>query len=226
MRDLDSIVADAINNHLAIQHPDELKAMLARVRALQPKVVLEIGSAQGGSWWAISQVIDEALMISVDMPSDHHMDADWAQTIGMSPRTQLLSQNPDVLRQRLMNAVKPNQTAVVIQGDSTSSSVLGQVDDALAGKKIDLAFIDGGHDYQTVLSDFATYGPLVREEGLIVFHDIATTGADVGSGAAIGVPRLWREIADSAPSWAAREYVALGSPCGIGIVEVTEGLFG
>ena len=226
MVDLDSIVADAINNHLAIQHPDELKALLARVRMLQPKVVLEIGSAQGGSWWAISQVIDEALMISVDMPSDHHMDADWAQTIGMSPRTQLLSQNPDVLRQRLMNAVKDTQKPVVIQGDSTSDGVLSQVKEALDGREIDLAFIDGGHDYNTVHCDFILYGSRVRNGGLIVFHDIATVGADVGSGAEIGVPKLWREIAASSPSWAAREYVALGSPCGIGIVEVTEGLFG
>lgn len=37
---------------------------------------------------------------------------------------------------------------------------------------LDWLFIDGGHSYQEVEADFNMYGPLVREEGVIAFHDI------------------------------------------------------
>jgi predicted O-methyltransferase YrrM len=214
------LVDKAINEKLAIQHPNELHALLARVKELEPKIVLEIGSAQGGTWYALARVAQpNALLISVDLPSDHHMSPDWAASIGMAPNYERVTTDAEALRRRLQNMALPEQTAIVIQGDSTTSKIRLAVQEAVAGRSIDFALIDGGHDYRTVRADFKNYGPLVREGGLIAFHDIVTTGADVGSGAAIGVPKLWSEIMTVIPG-SCREYVALGSPCGIGVIRM------
>ena len=54
---------------------------------------------------------------------------------------------------------------------------------ALAGRPLDVLFIDGDHSYDGVASDFAAYGPLVRQGGLIGFHDIVAqpdTGVERG----------------------------------------------
>jgi predicted O-methyltransferase YrrM len=40
---------------------------------------------------------------------------------------------------------------------------------------IDLLFIDGDHQYASVLMDWLLYSPLVRPGGLVAFHDVALT---------------------------------------------------
>lgn len=45
--------------------------------------------------------------------------------------------------------------------------------------EIDLLFIDGGHDYATCLADWKNYGPLVREGGMVAFHDLGREWPDV-----------------------------------------------
>jgi len=53
---------------------------------------------------------------------------------------------------------------------------------------IDLLFIDGDHSYQGVKSDFEMYSPLVRDSGIVAFHDIAHARSDYG------VKLFWNEI--------------------------------
>ncbi|RPH56645.1 MAG: class I SAM-dependent methyltransferase, partial [Acidobacteria bacterium] len=68
---------------------------------------------------------------------------------------------------------------------------------------LDVLFIDGDHSYEGVRRDFEMYRPLVREGGLIVFHDIvpdfgqrygASTRASTG-----GVPQFWAELKSRYP---------------------------
>ena len=40
---------------------------------------------------------------------------------------------------------------------------------------IDLLFIDGDHQYASVLTDWLLYSPLVKPGGLVAFHDVALT---------------------------------------------------
>ena len=42
----------------------------------------------------------------------------------------------------------------------------------LNGRKIDFLFIDGDHRFSGVKKDWRLYSPLVKNNGLIVFHDI------------------------------------------------------
>jgi predicted O-methyltransferase YrrM len=37
---------------------------------------------------------------------------------------------------------------------------------------VDVLYIDGGHEYLEVLSDFVLFSPLVKKGGLVLFHDV------------------------------------------------------
>ena len=67
-----------------------------------------------------------------------------------------------------------------IRGDSHSYDVFEKV----SGKRYDMLFIDGDHSYEGVKKDFEMYLPLVRQNGLIVFHDIYSEP---------GVAKFWSE---------------------------------
>ena len=58
-----------------------------------------------------------------------------------------------------------------ILGSSQSPAVLDELKTRLAGRMIDLVFIDGDHTYAAIKSDYEIYGPLTRH--IIVFHDIS-----------------------------------------------------
>lgn len=66
----------------------------------------------------------------------------------------------------------PNRKMFLIQGDSHENATLEKIKTAFLGNKIDFLFIDGGHTYSGVKQDFEKYAPIVRKDGIIVFHDI------------------------------------------------------
>jgi cephalosporin hydroxylase len=86
----------------------------------------------------------------------------------------------------------------LIEGLSTDPATLESVRAALDGNELDLLFVDGGHRYDIVRADFLAYRQLVRDGGLIAFHDIvpdyrcrfgATDGPWVGD-----VPQVWEKV--------------------------------
>lgn len=62
----------------------------------------------------------------------------------------------------------------------------------LNGMKFDVIYIDGDHEYNAVKQDYLDYKEFVKDDGIIVFHDIKRTWwtDEVG----IQVPILWEEI--------------------------------
>src|SRR5437016_2967510 len=64
------------------------------------------------------------------------------------------------------------QRVVGISADSQDTRTVNRVRRLLAGRELDLLFIDGDHTYAGVSRDFAMYSGLVARGGLIVFHDI------------------------------------------------------
>jgi hypothetical protein len=57
-----------------------------------------------------------------------------------------------------------------ILGDSADPATLARLEMVLAGRKIDLLFIDGNHSAPGVKADYEMYGPLTRH--LIAIHDV------------------------------------------------------
>jgi len=95
----------------------------------------------------------------------------------------------------------------------------------LKGTQLDVLFIDGDHSLEGVRQDFLAFAPLVREGGIIAFHDIVPDhktrfGIDTGQYTG-GVPQFWAQVRTLYTS--TEEFI--GDPgqdgYGIGILEWT-----
>jgi predicted O-methyltransferase YrrM len=75
-----------------------------------------------------------------------------------------------------------------MRANSHHPSTIAEAKRLLAGRPVDLLFIDGDHTYEGVKEDWEMYSPLVRSGGLIVFHDVAGNYEDTQ------VKRFWDEI--------------------------------
>jgi cephalosporin hydroxylase len=73
-------------------------------------------------------------------------------------------------------------------GYSNDEKIISDVYNKIAD--IDFLFIDGNHSYESVLSDFLLYYPLVKNGGIVGFHDTKLSESN------IGVPKLISEIRD------------------------------
>ena len=136
-----------------IQVREEIKNLLLILDKVKPKVVLEIGTARGGTLLLFSNIAEEeATLISVDL----------YQTI----EKRILF--------RYIKKVK--QKIYLIQGDSHSIETLRKIKAILRDNKVDFIFIDADHSYEGVKKDFEMYSLLVRKGGIIAFHDIIPSG--------------------------------------------------
>ena len=152
----------------------EIAQFLGVISSHPPQVVLEVGTANGGSFFLLSRVASsEALLVSVDLPGG---------TFGGG--------YPSWRVPLYKSFARGNQRIRLLRADSHDPETVRQVLELLEGRPVDLLFIDGDHTYSGVKADLEMYSPLVRVGGLIGFHDIVPgPEADVG-----GVPRLWEEI--------------------------------
>lgn len=152
----------------------ELLQFARIVRTLRPEVIVEIGTHAGGTFFVLCRCAHpEATVISIDLPG--------GQFSGGRPKF------TDPLLRRMPLST---QTFARIQGDSHDGQSVRWLTTLLAGRSIDLLFIDGDHTYDGVKRDFELYSPLVRPAGLIGFHDIVEHPNDPDC----QVAAFWREI--------------------------------
>ena len=85
---------------------------------------------------------------------------------------------------------KPGQQLHLLRKDSHREETVHEVKDIFGKGLIDFAFIDGDHTYEGVKEDFEKYAPLVRQGGLVAFHDILPR-PDLPE---IAVDRFWEEL--------------------------------
>lgn len=160
----------------------ELAALTDRVQRLSPKVIVEIGTRNGGTLFMWSQCADEVeLLVSIDLPEGIH-GGGYPEA-----RTRLY---------QLFTHNRPSCRLELWRSDSQTESTRDRLKTLLAGRPIDFLFIDGDHRYTGVKRDFELYSGLVRAGGLIAFHDIRPNPRD----ATIEVYRLWDEIKGSYPA--------------------------
>ena len=148
---LDDILKITFNSTFIspIQIREEIKNLLLILDKAKPKVILEIGTAGGGTLFLFSNIAhEEAILISVDL----------YQTIEKRILFRYIG--------------KEKQKIFLIQGDSHSIETLRKIEGILRDDKVDFLFIDGDHSYEGVKKDFEMYSPLVRKGGIIAFHDI------------------------------------------------------
>ncbi len=132
-----------------MQIPAEITALAQAVEALHPKIILEIGTARGGTLLIWSRLASEKV-ITCDL------------------------QNMD-MQKPLYSAFPPNGSkckVTLLSGNSHSPDFKQRVARELDGRKADFIFIDGDHTVEGVTADYNDYREYVRSGGIIAFHDI------------------------------------------------------
>jgi len=84
---------------------------------------------------------------------------------------------------RLRNELK-NVEYHCVTGDSIAPETLAQVRKALKGKQADVIFCDSSHMFNHTMSEFELYYPLIREGGVLMFHDCFWEGNEHHKGKA------------------------------------------
>ena len=70
--------------------------------------------------------------------------------------------------------VLDDQRSAFLIGMSNETATVTKAYQAASGG-LDVLFIDGDHQYASVLTDWLLYSPLVRPGGIVAFHDVALT---------------------------------------------------
>jgi cephalosporin hydroxylase len=158
--DLDVLVDLAMRGYWnaisPIQSRPELIALLKVLKQARPSRVLEIGTANGGTLFPFTRIAaTDALLVSVDLPGGPGGGGYPADRIPLYQAFPL-----------------PGQRLELIRDDSHDPSVLKRVAELVGDQGLEFLFIDGDHSYEGVRRDYEMYGPLVKPNGLIAFHDI------------------------------------------------------
>jgi predicted O-methyltransferase YrrM len=146
----------AIQRKGATQKITELSPLLSLLKRRKLRTVVEIGTAQGGTFYAWCRIAEPgAMIVSIDLP---HGPFGGGCTL------------KDIRRFRKYK--RKGQELFFLRKDSHKQKTKRELLEILDGRKIDFLFIDGDHRYAGVRRDFHLYSPIVKENGLIVFHDI------------------------------------------------------
>ena len=170
-----------------LQIPSEISRLAEAVAAIEPRVILEIGTASGGTaliWAALAR----ERVISCDLIDMHYQQPLFSRfpPPGSSCRMTLLS------------------------GNSHDPAFKERVARELDGQCVDFLFIDGDHTEAGVTADYEDYRGFVRPGGLIAFHDILENQPLPTN----QVYQLWKRLKHRAPT---EELVTEGNHSGFGI---------
>ena len=137
-----------------LQLREEIAEAARIVGENQPEVGLEIGTAKGGSFYIWSRYVDSLnTLVSLDLPGGQFGG-------GYNER-----------QSDLFRTFSSSINMGFVRDDSHERSTFEEIE-SLVGGNVDFLFIDGDHTYEGVKADFEMYGDLVRDDGIIMFHDI------------------------------------------------------
>lgn len=160
----------AVNSGLT-QRKNEISELWSLYQRRSPRVVLEIGTAQGGTFAGWCQLGNQdATIISIDRDTN---DA--------RPRTGE-PVHPDIYKGPLANTEnggglfclrKHRQVVHAISGWSMEPATVGRLSSILNGRTIDFLFHDASHEASMFAKDFEIYWPMISQGGIFASHDIA-----------------------------------------------------
>ena len=181
------------------QIEDEICEFIKYSINFSPKIICEIGVERGGT----------SFLFSTCLPTTE-------KVIGID----LVQKNGPLLK--FLSSSKN----YYIEGYSSSERVFNKVRKILSGKQIDLLFVDGDHSYRGVKSDFEKFLPLVKDNGIIAFHDICEDhnsrfGKNTSNFSG-GVPQFWKEIKDQYPQSTEFVHDHKQDGFGIGLIHKTK----
>ncbi len=179
-----------------MQIRDEFLYLLNIFNEKKPKVVMEIGTANGGTLFCFSKLAPkDATIISIDLPEGEFGGGYSKDKIPFYKAF-----------------AGEKQTLHLLRENSHAPETLDSVKKILKNQLVDFLFIDGDHSYEGVKKDFEIYSQIVRTNGgIVAFHDVAPKGLPEFVG---GVPAFWKEVKNK---YAHEEYVKDPNQTGFGI---------
>ncbi len=177
----------------AMQLRKEIWGLTTMVAEQEPETILEIGTANGGTFYVWSRFIDSCdTLVSLDLPGGDFGGGYEANKI-------------DLYRQ-----FDQTKEMTFIRDNSHDEAVYERAAEA-AGGEVDFLFIDGDHTYDGVKQDFEMYSELVCDGGIIALHDIVNDNEE------IEVPQFWEELE---AEYNTEKFVDLPNWGGIGVVKL------
>jgi len=161
---------DMVPNHGLTQRKNEIMELWGLFRKVAPKVVLEIGTAQGGTlagWCQLAPM--DATIIFIDRCVN-----DCRPRPGDPVHPDIASRHDAVTTGGGGGYLlaRGHQRIVPINGWSYEPPVISKLMRELAGRKVDFLFHDASHEASMFLRDFEIYWPLVADGGVFASHDI------------------------------------------------------
>ena len=176
------------------QKQNEITELWQLFDKLQPRVIVEVGVSQGGTFAGWCQLAsDDALIIGIDRETNDC----WPR---YGNQVHLDIANPCEKMTEAgggMYALKrkgSNQRIVPIKGWTYEPITFGKLLGALNGEKIDFLFHDASHDCEMTKKDFELFWPLIADGGVMAFHDVGYCSAPE-----VSKWKWWREIRDNGP---------------------------
>lgn len=140
------------NSLSMMQEFESIQALSQELMNQNVDNLLEIGSANGGSFYLWNRILNPSLAISIDISYDA---------------------NQPVFFSKFSDA-----KTVCIEGASTDSKTVEEVKNTI-DNGLDFVYIDGDHSYEQSKRDFEAYREHVTDGGLIGLHDISHPGTGV-----------------------------------------------
>lgn len=170
-----------------LQKRSEIIALAKAVAALKPKIILEIGTARGGT-----------LLIWSSLASQKVISCDLVHRVPQKPLFEALPPPGSSCRVELLT------------GNSHEASFKQRLAQALGGQQADFLFIDGDHTESGVAQDYNDYKEFVRPGGIIAFHDIIENQPLPDN----QVYHFWKKLKQGR---AVEEFINDPAQCGFGI---------
>lgn len=146
------------------------------IRNVKPKCIVELGTHYGVSFFSMCQAVKDSKIDCVL----HAVDT-WEG----DPQAKVGYETKDFVFDGLKKEINLNFKSLKIDLHRK------KFDEALCEFKddsIDILHIDGFHSYEAVKYDFETWIPKVKENGIVLFHDICVKKEG------FGVHILWNEL--------------------------------
>jgi glycosyltransferase involved in cell wall biosynthesis/predicted O-methyltransferase YrrM len=143
----------------SMQIPLEIENLQLAVAKREPKIIVEIGTAKGGTLAMWFEVPSAEEIYSIDFPTGIHGGQ------GYEERVYTIS---DAMEQAGLHGKK----FYPLNGSSQNSYLINRLRELLGGKKIDFLFIDGDHTYNGVKNDYLVYREFLSDNAIVAFHDV------------------------------------------------------
>jgi GT2 family glycosyltransferase len=143
------------------------------VRNVKPKVIVELGTHKGTSFYVFCQAVKDSFY-----DADLHAIDTWQGDEHAGYYGENVFKEVNEIKNKYYNSMKIN---LLRKRFDDAVSEFGE-------QSIDLLHIDGLHTYDAVKHDFDTWLPKVKEDGIILMHDIFINRDD------FGVFKFWEEL--------------------------------